>query len=100
MKTLVQITAQLFENYGDSYSPNWKAKNTHKFNLYANSDLFMYEEEQCIEAIELMLFEQSNEKERFMYISHELIVSEPTSLHESIFLSKLQSVYTDLAIQE
>jgi len=100
MKSLVQITTQYFENYGDIDSPFWKAKGIHKFNLLADSDLFFYNEQQCVEAIELMLFEQSNDHERYMYISHELIHSEPTMLHEKLFLSKYESLNNEALICE
>jgi hypothetical protein len=93
MKTQVQIYTQRFENHGDIDFPQWKLIGTHQFNLYVGSDLFLYNEEDCIEALKLMLFEESNDKTRYEYVSHVLAFHEPTQLHESIFLSKLQSVF-------
>ena len=92
MKTLVQITTQFFENYGSIESPHWKPKGSLMFKMYVDSDDFFYLEEQCIEAIRLLLFEKSNNHERFDYVSHELVFQEPIMIHEKEFQMKLQSV--------
>lgn len=92
MKALLEITTQQFENYGDYENVNWKQKSKHIFHLDVDMYLFMHDEKKCIEAIELMLFEASNERERYMYISHEFIFSSPTKLHEQLFLQKLKDL--------
>jgi hypothetical protein len=92
MKALLEITTQQFENYGDSENMLWKQKSKHVFHLDVDMYMFMHDEKRCIEAIELMLFESSNEKERFMYVSHELVLSTPTKLHEQLFLQKLKDL--------
>ena len=90
MKTLVQITAQYYENYGfHNGTESWKPKGSQVFNLYADSDLFFYGEEMCIEAIKLMLEQHCDRLNKFEYISHELVFAEPIELDgdkfESIF---------------
>jgi len=90
MKNLVQITAQYYENYGfHNGTESWKSKGSQVFNLYADSDLFFYGEEMCVEAIKVMLEEHCDRLNRFEYISHELIFAEPMELDgdkfESIF---------------
>jgi hypothetical protein len=90
MKTLVQITAQYYENYGFyNGTESWKPKGSQVFNLRADSDLFLYGEEMCVEAIKVMLEEHCDRLNRFEYISHELVFAEPMELDgdkfESIF---------------
>ena len=92
MKTLVNITTRHFENYSDTDTPSWRSKGQHTFHLDTDMYNFMYDELRCIEAINLMLFELSNEHERFEYVSHELVFSTPTKLHEQLFLQKLKDL--------
>jgi hypothetical protein len=47
-----------------------------------------------------MLFELSNDHERFEYVSHELVFSTPTKLHEFLFLEKLKKVQSETLINE
>jgi hypothetical protein len=60
----------------------------------------MYDEENCIEALKLMLFDISNEHERFEYVSHELVFCKPTQLHEFLFLEKLKSLQNQVIDNE
>lgn len=92
MKTLVLISTQKFINLGTIDSPNWELQGLHQFSLTLGSAIFHYNEEDCIEAIKLMLFEESSDNTRYEYVSHSLSFNEPTQLHEFIFLSKLKSV--------
>jgi hypothetical protein len=92
MKTLVNITTRHFENYSDTDTPSWRNKGQHTFHLDTDMYNFMYDELRCIDAINLMLFELSNEHERFEYVSHELVFSTPTKLHEQLFLQKLKDL--------
>ena len=92
MKTLLHIETQLEENYsahnwdGEGKCPeHWKPKGGHMFTLQVNSDNFLYAEEQCVKAIKTLLAKQSNDYERFTYISHELIFHEPTALNDEEF---------------
>jgi hypothetical protein len=95
MKTLVNIHAQVHENYGahnwdfaTSTNPcpqHWKAKGGRMFTLRVDSDLFLYAEEQCVNAIKELLALQSNEYYRYTYIDHELIFHEPKSLDDNLF---------------
>ena len=96
--TLLQITAQYHENYGaHSWSgvgecpQNWKAKGGQVFTLRVDSDSFMYVEEQCVKAIETLLEKRSNDFERYTYISHELIFSEPIALDDAEFEAELEA---------
>ena len=90
MKTLLHITAQVHENYGGNI---WKPKGGFMFTLKVDSDSFMYAKSQCVEAIKMLLDEQSNEHERFTYLEHELIFHEPKELDsekfEAFFLAKM-----------
>jgi hypothetical protein len=89
-RTLVQISTQIFENKSFYNGGNsWKPKGELIFNLHAESDDFMYAEEKCIEAIKEMLKEESNDAERFEYVSHELIFNEPVELSWLKFENKL-----------
>lgn len=89
-KTLVQITTQVWENKSFYNGGNsWKPKGMQIFNLYADSDDFAYGEDKCVEAIKELLEEQSNEAERFDYVSHELIFHEPIELNWMKFENKL-----------
>lgn len=88
MTTLVQITAQYFENYNCfnvGATPNWKPKGGQVFNMYVDSDLFLYGKDICIEAIKVMLEEQCDRLNKFEYISHELIFAEPIVLNSDKF---------------
>lgn len=86
MKTLVQITAQYYENYAfgnDDYNgvPSWKPKGGQVFNMRVDdTDDFLYAEEDCIAVIKQLLEEKSNEYCRFEYIEHEIIFHEPVEL--------------------
>jgi len=92
-KTLCQITAQRHENYGyHDGTEHWKPKGGHVFHLKVDSDLFLYGENICIEAIKDMLKEESNTLERFEYVSHELIFHEPTELNEQVFEYKFHQL--------
>ena len=98
MKTLVQITAQYFENYNffNGGTPNWKPKGGQVFNMYVDSDLFLYGEDTCIEAIKVMLEEQCDKLNKFEYISHELIFSEPIVLDND----KFESIFDKICIEK
>ena len=89
MKTLVHITAQVHENYGGN---TWKPKGGFMFTLRVDSDLFLYGSEQCVEAIKMLLQEQSNEHERFTYLEHELIFHEPFALDSEKFETLFREV--------
>ena len=91
--TLIQITAQYYENYSaNPDSPSWKAKGGQVFTLKADSDDFFYGEESCIEAIKQMLDKQSNSHCRYEYNSHELIFSEPVQLSTEEFEATLKAI--------
>jgi len=78
--TICQVQTQYYENYGDAQNPNWKAKGGFIFKIMVDADDFCYAEEECVLAIKDLLKAQSNQHERFEYISHELIFHAPVEL--------------------
>jgi len=62
------------------------------FTLRVDSDLFLYGSEQCVEAIKMLLDEQSNEHERFTYLEHELVWHEPKELDAELFETLFREV--------
>ena len=85
MKTLLLITAQYEENYGSSEYPHWKAKGGQTFSLNVDADFFMYEEETCIDAINLILNKKDDSHNRYTYLSHELLFSGIKTLNDEKF---------------
>ena len=78
MATL-RILAQYFENYGDTNTPYWKPKMGMEMVVEVDSDLLMYAEN--IETVFAKIVdEQSDDHNRFEYISHELIFHKPIKL--------------------
>ena len=94
MKTLVQITAQNFENNNcfSDFTPHWKPKGSQVFNMYVDTYLFLYYHDTCIEAIKVMLEEYCDNLNKFEYISYELIFSEPIVLDGDKFESILNKI--------
>lgn len=97
MDTTIRITAQYYENYaigpnGPEGTPHWKPKGGHEFTVKVDSDVAMY-------ALNLkgilkdMVADQSNRYERFEYIDHEMIFSEPTELSAEIFSTKVRNQF-------
>lgn len=86
MKTLVQITAQYYENYAlhnDDYNgvPSWKPKGGQVFTMRIDdTDNFFYYKEECVAVIKELLQEESNNFCRYEYIEHEIIFHEPVEL--------------------
>lgn len=80
MTTLI-INAQYYSNYSDTTTPHWKPKGGHEFviNGFDPDDLF-YDEENVVSAIKSLVANQSNDYEKFEYISHELKFGEPTEI--------------------
>lgn len=88
-KTLVQITAQILENYAfgnEDYDgvPKWKAKGGQTFSIQVDSDFF-YDTDICIKAISKLLEEQSNDYCKYVYVDHELVFFEPIKLDSERF---------------
>lgn len=97
MDTTIRITAQFYENYaigpnGPEGTPYWKPKGGHEFIIKANSDAVMYAPD-LKEILTDMVAEQSNDYEKFEYIDHEVIFSEPTELSSEGFLTKVQQQF-------
>lgn len=93
MSTLVQITAQYYENYGSPENPFWKAKGGQIFTIRADMYDLMYDKENVVKAIEMLLTEQCNSHCRYEYLDHEVIFSEPVGLVG--FEDKLEQVFNE-----
>ena len=96
MNTLLQITAQVHENYGahdwnekGGCPQSWRAKGGQMFTLRVDSDNFLYADTECIKAINTLLARQSNDYVRYTYTAHELIFQEPIALNDDQFKSEL-----------
>lgn len=97
MDTTIRITAQFYENYaigpnGLEGAPYWKPKGGHEFIIKANSYDVMYAHN-LTEILTEMVAEQSNDYEKFEYIDHEVIFSEPTELSAEVFESKVNEQF-------
>lgn len=90
--TLLHITAQYSENYGTPENPYWKPKGGCVFSLNVDSYIFMYAEEQAIEALKTLVANQSNGMCEYEYLSHELIFSGITALNDEEFEAEVQKV--------
>ena len=94
MKTLVQITAQTYENKAFyEGGTSWKKSGTILFHLYVDGDDLWYAEKKCIEAIKKMLEQKSNSVEKFEYVSHEIIYIKPIQLDSKVFTKILSKIY-------
>ena len=87
--TLIQVTAQVHENYGTADSPHWKPKGAQEFFFRADSDHFLYIDRDPIgRVIQTMIDKQMADHDllythtRFTYVDHKLIFSEPIELKE------------------
>lgn len=92
-KTLCQITAQYYENYGDSQNPHWKAKGGQQFDVMVDADYFMYGSDVCIEVIQELLAKQSDSHGKYEYLSYELVFFRPIVLDEKEFEEALTKKY-------
>ena len=86
MKTLLQITAQVHENYGvhnwngQGECPEyWKPKGGHEFQIVVDSNVLMYSNE-LEKHLTKIVSKQSDEREKFEYKGHEVQFSDPTML--------------------
>lgn len=96
MKVLVQITAQYYENYAYfEGGESWKPKGEQLFEMRVDDDYFLYNKEECVEAISKILEKQSNTACKFEYVSHELIFHEPVKIEEEHFESIIQDILKD-----
>ena len=82
MQANLLVHCQYFENYNlDGRVPHWKAKGGHTFKVPVNSDSAFYADEEILaQAIQNLVESQNTIAERFEYIEHELVTSEPTVL--------------------
>jgi hypothetical protein len=81
MQDLIQITAQVYENY--SYAEgltNWKPKGSQMFTMIVDAEIFLYLKDEAIGTIQRLLDKYSNKLCRFDYVSHEIIFQQPIAL--------------------
>jgi hypothetical protein len=100
MKILVQIQANTYINYSkEEQAPIWCLRGTQMFNIYIPYDSLINDEQNCIEAFNLMLFEESSDNLRYEYIDYTIMWVEPKQLHDSTFLEKFKNVTLTLNVE-
>ena len=101
MNSKVLVHCQYFENYnvdinGFGEVPHWKPKGGHTFQMPIDSDVMLYaDEDKVIQAIKNLVESQNSIAEKFEYIEHELVFSEPT-LVEGL-LEEIQKLHSEAA---
>ena len=78
----VRILTQSEENYGyHEGNEHWKKKGSQEFTMSVMDGLMMYGDEVVIQqSFQKFLDLESNELERFTYVSHELVFHKPIEL--------------------
>jgi hypothetical protein len=100
MKILVQIQANTYINYSkEEQAPIWCLRGTQMFNIYIPYDSLINDEQTCIEAFNLMLFEESSDNLRYEYVDYTIMWVEPKQLHDSTFLEKFKNVTLTLNVE-
>ena len=98
--TLIHVTTQYYENYGTEIHgvshDNWKPKGSFIFSLMVDFDYLMYGENEVIEAIKLLVAEESTPREKFEYVSHEIIFNEIIKLDPEKFEAAFTKVIDHL----
>jgi hypothetical protein len=92
METTIRITTQYYENYGDSIKPYWKPKGGFEFIIKADADLIMYVPD-LKTVLSQMVAEESNTHEKFEYIDHDVIFTEPFQLSTEKFESLVKEQF-------
>jgi len=101
MKANLLVHCQYYENYnvdanGFGEVPYWKPKGGHTFKMPVDSDTVFYaDEDKLIQAIKNLVESQNSIVEKFEYIEHELVTSEPT-LVEGLE-TELEKLYKEVA---
>jgi len=92
-KVQVKILTQLEENYGfHEGTVHWKPKGGLEFTTEVSDGLMMYGDTDIIKkSIQLLLDKESNDLERYTYVSHELVFHKPIVLKGSV-----DNVYDEL----
>ena len=106
MKTLVNIYAQMEENYGahtwdgqGECPQHWKKKGGKIFQVNLNVDYLMYDEERSINAFKRLLQDESNEGYRYTYTEHEIVWHEPIVLNDEKFLEHVHAQTRDADVE-
>ena len=80
MQANLLVHCQYYENY-DVFArvPRWKPKGGHTFKMPIDSDTVFYaDEDLLIQAIKKLVASQNSNGEKFEYVEHELVTTEPT----------------------
>lgn len=106
MKTLVNIYAQVEENYGahnwdgqGDCPQHWKKKGGRIFQVNLNVDYLMYDEERSVNAFKRLLQDKSHEGYRYTYTDHEIVWQEPTKLDDDKFLEYVHAQTSDVDVE-
>ena len=97
MNAKLIVTCQYYENYnvgpdGFGEVPYWKPKGGHTFVMPIDSDVVLYADtDELIQAIKNLVEKQNSIAEKFEYIEHELVFSEPTVVEG--LMDELNKVY-------
>jgi len=94
MKNLVYITAKYHTNlnYEKGGKPNWQPQGQQIFTLMADPDKFYYDEDTCIEAIQLMLNSKSDSLNSYEYITHDFAFGVLNTLDGNVFEIVLEKI--------
>ena len=91
--TILNIEAQIWENYSDTDTPYWKPKGGQKFAIRFPIDadeLFHLHNDTIIEVINEILKDHSNDHVKYSYIEHDVQYYETIQIPEEEFLSKIK----------
>ena len=97
MDSKLLVHCQYYENYnvgpeGFGEVPYWKPKGGHTFQMPIDSDTVFYaDEDKLIQAIKNLVESQNSIAEKFEYVEHELVYSEPTLVNG--LLTEIQKLY-------
>ena len=97
MDSKLLVHCQYYENYnvgpeGFGEVPYWKPKGGHTFQMPIDSDTVFYaDEDKLIQAIKNLVESQNSIAEKFEYVEHELVYSEPTLVNG--LLAEIQKLY-------
>ena len=97
MDSKLLVHCQYYENYsvgpeGFGEVPYWKPKGGHTFQMPIDSDTVFYvDDDKLIQAIKNLVESQNSIAEKFEYVEHELVCSEPTLVNG--LLTEIQKLY-------
>lgn len=99
MKVSVQIKSNCYNNISNQDFPIWSLSGNQIFELKVDLDKLINDEENCIEAFKLLLFEETSDNLRYEYIDFSVMHNQPKRLHDITFLQKYKNVTLTLGIE-